>query len=85
MADNANHRFKLLAVDDNFNALEIIKRILSPAGYEVLTCDSVIAGIDILKAQSVDLVITDLKMPKHSGLDLVRYPPALPQGKGRSR
>jgi len=29
--------------------------------------------VDLLNDQKIDLVITDLKMPKHSGLDLVRY------------
>jgi len=66
-------RFKVLAVDDNLNALEIIKRILNSAGYDVLICNSVMAGVEILKNQNIDLVITDLKMPKHSGLELVRY------------
>ena len=64
---------KLLAVDDNQNALEIIKRNLNNVGYNVLTCASVQAAVEILNNQKIDLVITDLKMPKHSGLDLVRY------------
>jgi DNA-binding NtrC family response regulator len=68
-----NQTVKLLAVDDNLNALEIIRRVLNYAGYEVLTCDNVQAALEILDANAIDLVITDLKMPKHSGLDLVRH------------
>ncbi|MGD8715830.1 MAG: sigma-54 dependent transcriptional regulator [Desulfobacterales bacterium] len=73
MADNPDGQFTLLAVDDNSNALEIIKRTLSTAGYDVLTCDNVVAGVELLVNHSIDLVITDLKMPKHSGLDLIRH------------
>lgn len=68
-----NNRYQLLAVDDNVNALEIIKRTLGCAGYEVMTCNGVQSAVDLLKNHEIDLVITDLKMPKHSGLDLIRY------------
>jgi DNA-binding NtrC family response regulator len=33
----------------------------------------VAAGVELLMDNSIDLVITDLKMPKHSGLDLIRH------------
>lgn len=73
MADKSNEQFKLLAVDDNPNALEIIKRTLTTTGYNVLTRDSVAAAVELLTTHSIDLVITDLKMPKHSGIDLIRH------------
>ena len=69
----ANVQFQLLAVDDNLNTLEIIKRTLETEGYRVLTCDSVAAAVALLKRHPIDLVITDLKMPKQGGLDLVRF------------
>lgn len=73
MTGNSDIRFRLLAVDDNPNALEIIKRTLKTAGYDVLTSDNVAAGVELLRSRSIDLIITDLKMPKHSGLELVRH------------
>ena len=63
----------ILAVDDNLNTLEILNRILSGVGYQMRTCDSVMAAVEILENQPVDLVITDLKMPRHNGQELVRY------------
>jgi len=39
----------------------------------VTACDGVQPAANLLQKLSFDLVITDLKMPKHSGLDLVRY------------
>jgi DNA-binding NtrC family response regulator len=43
------------------------------SGYEVITCKGVPDAVKILDKHRVDLVITDLKMPKHSGFDLIRY------------
>jgi len=69
----SENQFIILAVDDNLNALEIIKRNLENAGYKVITSNGVQAAVEVLKDQKIDLVITDFKMPKHSGLDLVRH------------
>ena len=66
-------RYKVLAVDDNLNALEIIKRNLENVGYRVITCNGVQNAVAILNEAKIDLVITDLKMPNHSGQDLVRH------------
>ena len=51
----------------------VIKRNLLSHGYQVLTATSVADAVAILEATPVDLVITDLKMPKVGGLDLVRH------------
>jgi len=69
----SENQFIILAVDDNLNALEIIKRNLENAGYKVIASNGVQAAVEVLKDQKIDLVITDFKMPKHSGLDLVRH------------
>jgi DNA-binding NtrC family response regulator len=73
MATPSEPQYSILAVDDNRNALEIIKRILERSGYEVITCEGVPDAVTILNNHRIDLVITDLKMPKHSGLELVRH------------
>ena len=73
MRKRNKYQYKLLAVDDNVNALEIIKRNLGRVGYKVMTCNNVQNAVELLNDHEIDLVITDLKMPKHSGLDLVRY------------
>jgi two-component system, NtrC family, response regulator HydG len=63
----------ILVVDDAPDTLELIQRNLTAAGYEVLTSPGVPEAIDVLEATPVDLVVTDLKMPHVSGLDLARY------------
>ena len=64
---------KILVVDDDVNTLEIIRRNLESKNYEVITATNVNSAINILEEVSVDLVITDLKMPEISGLDLVKH------------
>jgi DNA-binding NtrC family response regulator len=64
---------RILVVDDAPNTLEVLRRNLMPQGYQVFTALGVVEAIKILDATPVDLVITDLKMPKVSGLDLVRH------------
>jgi DNA-binding NtrC family response regulator len=73
---NRNHAAEkecILAVDDSLDALEIVRRNLSSEGYRVVTARGVAEAMEILRAERIDLVITDLKMPKISGMDLVRH------------
>ncbi|NLV39871.1 MAG: sigma-54-dependent Fis family transcriptional regulator [Candidatus Hydrogenedentes bacterium] len=63
----------ILAVDDSEPTLEVVQRNLAAEGYRVLTAGSVAMAAKLLEAKKIDLVITDLKMPKVSGMDLVRH------------
>jgi len=63
----------LLVVDDSPATLEVLERNLRGEGYRVLTAPGVEAALALLEATSVDLVITDYKMPRASGLELVRH------------
>lgn len=64
---------RILIVDDVPDTLEVLERNLTTAGFQVYTAQSVSEALTILAKTKVDLVITDLKMPGVSGLDLVRY------------
>jgi two-component system response regulator HydG len=64
---------RILVVDDAPTTLEILQRNLTTQGYLVFTAPGVEEAIKVLDSTSIDLVITDLKMPKVSGLDLIRY------------
>ncbi len=64
---------RILVVDDAPDTLEVLRRNLSSQGYQVFTSPAVPEAIKILEGTPVDLVITDLKMPKVSGLDLIRH------------
>ncbi len=64
---------RVLVVDDAPETLEVLQRNLQSKGYQVFTAPGVADAIRVLEETPVDLVITDLKMPKVSGLDLVRH------------
>lgn len=63
----------ILVVDDSTDTLELLQRNLASQGYKVFTAPGVAGAIKILDATSIDLVITDIKMPKISGHDLIRH------------
>ncbi len=68
-----NRQATLLVVDDIIETLEVLERNLTSQGYKVHTARNVNEALQILQEIPVDLVVTDLKMPGVSGLDLVRY------------
>lgn len=68
-----NQKEVILVVDDAPPTLEIIRRNLTEKGYQVFTASNVTEAIGIIQRSKIDLVITDLKMPEISGLDLIRH------------
>jgi len=64
---------RILVVDDALSTLEVLQRNLSSKGYMVFTAPAGPEAIKILESTPIDLVITDLKMPKVSGLDLIKH------------
>jgi two-component system response regulator HydG len=64
---------RILVVDDSADTLEVLRRNLQSKGYRVFTAPGVEEAVRILEQTTVDLVVTDLMMPKASGLDLVRH------------
>ena len=62
---------KILIVDDEQTVCNSVKKILSRKGYEVDDSLNVEEAIDKINKTSYDLVITDLMMPKTSGMELL--------------
>ena len=63
--------FKILVVDDEMEFRDAYSLILSDNGYDVLMAASGEQCLEILQSKKVDLVITDLKMGKMNGLELL--------------
>ncbi|WP_018610023.1 HD domain-containing phosphohydrolase [Uliginosibacterium gangwonense] len=61
----------ILLVDDEPNVLSSLRRLLRPQGYTTLTAPGGEAALDILGAQPVDLIISDMRMPGMSGAQLL--------------
>jgi two-component system NtrC family response regulator len=62
----------LLVVDDEKNYLLVLKELLVEEGYEVLTAQSATGALELLADTDPDLVLTDMKMPGMSGLELLK-------------
>ncbi len=73
MTSPAAGRESILVVDDAPETLEVLRRNLDSEGYRVLTAPGVAEALAVLDATPIDVVVTDYKMPKTSGLDLVRH------------
>lgn len=58
----------VLLVDDNPDDLELLRRMLKPEGYRVLTAVSVHAAFDVLAKHRVSVVISDYNMPGMTGV-----------------
>ncbi|HAH31443.1 MAG TPA: hypothetical protein DCL44_03910 [Elusimicrobia bacterium] len=61
----------ILVVDDEPGYRDLLHLELSDQGYTVLTAGGGYEALEILNKGKVDLIITDMKMPKMDGLDVV--------------
>lgn len=63
---------RILIVDDDRSMREFLEILLEREGYEVVTAANGKTAIDLCKKQKFDLLITDLRMPGMSGLDVLK-------------
>ncbi len=68
---------RILVVDDEAAQRDILGGFLRKQGYEVREAASGPQALALLRAEAVDLVLTDVRMPDMSGLDLLREARAL--------
>ncbi|WP_341219943.1 sigma 54-interacting transcriptional regulator [uncultured Pseudoalteromonas sp.] len=82
MGGQINYATTVLLVDDDASLLKLLAIRIESKGYQVTTCESGLAALQILKSHVFDAVITDLRMDEMDGMALhrqlqSRYP-ALP-------
>jgi DNA-binding NtrC family response regulator len=63
---------KILVVDDDAIVIKSCKRILEAEGLEVSTVPSADEALEMIKKYEFDLLLIDVKMPKHDGVFLMR-------------
>ena len=63
---------RILVVDDSPDTLELIQRNLASQGHVIHTASSAADALALLDSMTVDLVVTDVRMPGLSGIDLIR-------------
>lgn len=63
---------KVLAVDDSASMRQMVSFTLKGAGYEVVQAADGVEALEYAQTNGVDLVLTDVNMPRMDGITLVR-------------
>ncbi|WP_240231014.1 response regulator [Devosia lacusdianchii] len=63
---------RVLTVDDSRTILAMLHHTLSNAGFEVLQAEDGKQGLDVLRNEAVDVVITDINMPVMDGIEFIK-------------
>jgi CheY-like chemotaxis protein len=69
---SAAETFTLLAVDDEPDVVDALRRVLKDPRFEFVGCTRPAEALEVLTSRPVDLVISDLDMPGMNGLELLR-------------
>lgn len=72
MRTETTRRYRVLAVDDEPNILNALRRTLRARGFEVLTAADGPPALELLRGEPVDAIVSDMRMPLMSGADFLR-------------
>ena len=64
---------RILCVDDEPNILSSLRRLFRGQGYQVLIAEGGNAGLAVLETETVDLVISDMRMPEMDGARFLEH------------
>jgi CheY-like chemotaxis protein len=67
-----NHTSRILVVDDSSTNIVLLEAILNGQGYLIETAQSVKEAYQIIKKETVNLILLDLLMPRVSGYDFLK-------------
>ena len=70
---SAPKKGRLLIIDDESELLEVLSALLEDSASEIYRANNGIEGIDLLMSHQFDAVLSDEKMPKKSGLDVLKW------------
>lgn len=62
---------RILVVDDEQLVRDLTVQVLERAGYDVVAVDSPERALELVDRESLDLVVSDVVMPRLSGVDLL--------------
>lgn len=71
--DSGAHTPRILFVDDERLMHDVLERLLSRHGIQMVGCSDATLALELLEKESFDLVLTDFVMPGMDGLDLARH------------
>jgi len=62
----------VLFVDDEANVLSSLKRLFRPVGYRIFTAESGVQGLEIMARETIDVVVSDMRMPEMNGAQFLQ-------------
>jgi two-component system chemotaxis sensor kinase CheA len=62
----------ILVVDDSPTTRAVLRNVFTAAGYSVITATDGVDALELLRSRPVDLVVSDVDMPRLNGFDLTR-------------
>ena len=65
------HQETLLIIDDEFFIRDTFSFFFKDKGYQVFTAENGKIGLEIFSREKIDIVLTDLKMPKKDGIEVM--------------
>ncbi|MBZ0110842.1 MAG: response regulator [Thermoanaerobaculia bacterium] len=63
----------IIVVDDEVQLLEIWKRLFEVLGVSISTATNGVEAVEVMQQQTIDLLITDIRMPLADGFHVLRY------------
>ncbi len=63
---------KILVVDDEKEIADLLELYLNSDGYQVYTAYNALEGLEMMKKESIDLVLLDIMMPVMNGIEMCR-------------
>jgi two-component system cell cycle response regulator DivK len=63
-------KFKVLYIEDNFDNMILVKRVLEAEGYEVIGAETGAQGLSRALEVKPDIVITDINLPDIDGYEI---------------
>jgi len=64
---------KILIIDDEKSIIDLLTIVFKKEGYSVLSSLSAPRGIELIDKEDFDLILTDIKLPQMSGMDILKH------------
>ncbi len=63
----------ILTVDDSRTMREMLKLALTQAGYRVVQAEDGVHGLEVLKGETPQVIVTDINMPRMDGFGFIEH------------
>jgi PAS domain S-box-containing protein len=75
-------KLKILVIDDEPDARELVRAVLERAGAEVMLASSAAQALEVVRSHKPDVIVSDIGMPGEDGYTFIRNLRALPREGG---